>query len=429
MDEKKSPIQKSISRRNLFKGVGALGAIATVASLSKVPGLNESDGIAYAISEAETMPIEISSDYKRMDQKYTTFMRAGWDPEIAPLLKKFLGKRHGQIPYDEGPGFTDIDFALSGAAWSIEEHAGGAAVGAGVGNLGLYSWEGPIHHEQKKFDSPEQASEIVKKAAGFLGADLVGIAPYDERWVYTHSYHPLTQKGEPVEFPFEPKSVIVMAIDMDYDAYRTSPSLIASAGTATGYAEMITTAHKVATFCRQLGYNAVPCGNDTAMSIPLAIQAGLGEISRMGLIITPKYGPRVRLCKVYTDLPLKEDKPITFGVVDFCKVCMKCADNCPSDAISKEPEPSFETVSISNNPGVKKWVIKPENCFKFWADQIDCCNCVACCPYNKMEEWHHDLSKLATQTPAKPILRYFDELFGYGKTFNTDYMTEWWNNK
>jgi len=165
------------------------------------------------------------------------------------------------------------------------------------------------------------------------------------------------------------------------------------------------------------------------MSIPLAIQAGLGEISRMGLLITPKYGPRVRLCKVYTDLPLKEDKPITFGVVDFCKVCMKCADNCPSDAISKDQEPSFNTVSISNNPGVKKWVIKPENCFKYWAEHIDCCNCVACCPYNKIEEWHHDLSKLATQTPAKPILRYFDELFGYGKTFNTDYMTEWWNNK
>jgi len=105
MDEKKTPVQKPISRRNLLKGVGALGAIATAASISKIPGLSGSDGMAYAVTEAETIPAEISSDYKRMDQKYTTFMRAGWDPEIAPLLKTFLAKRHGQIPYEEGPRF------------------------------------------------------------------------------------------------------------------------------------------------------------------------------------------------------------------------------------------------------------------------------------------------------------------------------------
>jgi hypothetical protein len=34
-------------------------------------------------------------------------------------------------------------------------------------------------------------TEIVKKVALYLGADLVGIAPYDPRWVYTHrAYNP-----------------------------------------------------------------------------------------------------------------------------------------------------------------------------------------------------------------------------------------------
>lgn len=421
---KKTPLEKTLSRRDLFKGAGAIGAIATAASITNIPGLNSSK--VYAVSESEAMTAEISNDYKRMDQKYTVFMRAGWDPELASSMHIIMGKRYGQIPYSGEPGFTDEDFALSTAAWSLEEDAGGQAVALGVPNMGLYSWEGHVNLKKKTFESLQQASEIVKKAVAFLGADLVGIAPYDERWVYTNSFNPFTRESTPVQFPFEPKSVIVMAVEMDYDAYRTSPSLIADAGTAAGYGEMITTAHKVAVFCRTLGYKAIPCGNDTALSIPLAIQAGLGENSRMGLLITPEFGPRVRLCKVFTDLPLQPDKPITFGVQEFCKVCLKCADNCPSGAISKDMEPSFKTESISNNPGVKKWCVKQENCFKYWGENVSCSVCVACCPYNKIEEWHHDLARLATHTPAKPLLRYFDELFGYGKPFDTAYAAEWW---
>lgn len=428
MDEKESLFKRSLSRRDLLKGAGAIGAMATATSIAKIPGLSTSDE-AYAITETDMMPVEISDDYQRMDQKFTVFGRAGWDPEIMQVMPVVMGKRLGHIPYSGEPGFTEEDFALSTAAWSLEEDAGGQAVALGVPNMGLYSWEGHINPKKKIFDSLEQASEKVKRAAGFLGADLVGIAPYDERWVYSDSYNPLIQEGEPIKLPFQPKSVIVMAVEMDYEAYRTSPSLIADAGTATGYGDMITTAHKVAVFCRTLGYNAIPCGNDTAISIPMAIQAGLGEISRMGLLITPTYGPRVRLCKVFTDLPLIPDKPITFGVTDFCKVCLKCADNCPSEAISKDPEPSFKTVSISNNPGVKKWAVKQENCFKYWGENVSCSVCISCCPYNKIDEWHHDMAKLATHTPAKPLLRYFDELFGFGKSFDTAYAAKWWSKK
>ena len=70
----------------------------------------------------------------------------------------------------------------------------------------------------------------------------------------------------------------------------------------------------LAEFIRILGYKAIPMGNDTSLSIPLAIDAGLGELGRHGLLITPEYGPCVRLCKVFTDLPLEPDKPIQFGV-------------------------------------------------------------------------------------------------------------------
>ena len=82
-------------------------------------------------------------------------------------------------------------------------------------------------------------------------------------------------------------------------------------GKGQGYSMMVYTANLMAAFIRGLGYKAIPCGNDTALSIPLAMAAGLGEWSRMGLLVTEKFGPRVRLCKVFTDMPaIFEKAPI-----------------------------------------------------------------------------------------------------------------------
>ena len=56
----------------------------------------------------------------------------------------------------------------------------------------------------------------------------------------------------------------------------------------------------------------------------------------MGLLITPRLGPRVRLGVVTTDLPLVPDPPGDDpSVIDFCDFCKKCAENCPPGAISR----------------------------------------------------------------------------------------------
>jgi epoxyqueuosine reductase QueG len=60
------------------------------------------------------------------------------------------------------------------------------------------------------------------------------------------------------------------------------------------------------------------CGNDTASSVPLGIQVGPGEASRMGILINPFIGPQIRLAKVFTDMALIPYKLITFGVTEFC---------------------------------------------------------------------------------------------------------------
>lgn len=174
-----------------------------------------------------------------------------------------------------------------------------------------------------------------------------------------------------------------MAVAMDYDSTRYSPDAISGASTGLGYSQQAVLANLVATFIRGLGYRAIPCGNDTAPSIPLAMAAGLGELGRNGLLITEKFGPRIRICKVFTDLPLKHDDYKPFGVTEFCRTCKKCAVNCPAQAISYD-EPTTEGPTISNHSGVKKWYINPEKCFMFWVKNwMDCNNCVMVCPFNK----------------------------------------------
>ncbi|MBW2084257.1 MAG: reductive dehalogenase [Deltaproteobacteria bacterium] len=187
--------------------------------------------------------------------------------------------------------------------------------------------------------------------------------------------------------------------------------------TGLGYSVQAVLANLLAAFIRGLGYQAIPSGNDTALSIPLAIAAGLGELGRNGLLITPKFGPRVRICKVFTDLPLAHDTYRPFGVARFCETCKKCARNCPSRAITFG-ERTIEGPSMSNFSGALKWYINPEKCFLFWVKNwMDCNNCVMSCPFNRPKGKIHDLSRfLIRHAPIfDRAFLWIDDLLGYGK--------------
>ena len=166
--------------------------------------------------------------------------------------------------------------------------------------------------------------------------------------------------------PNSMKYVIVMAFEMDEVGLSVEHGCESGGSVSNGYSRMAFTAACLAQFIRNMGYNAIPMGNDTGLSVPMAIDAGLGELSRIGIVITPKYGPRIRLAKVLTDMPLKPDRPISFGVTEFCEICGKCAENCPSGAI--EPgERSYET-PITGNPGAYKWAVSGAKCVQYWAN-------------------------------------------------------------
>jgi len=61
----------------------------------------------------------------------------------------------------------------------------------------------------------------------------------------------------------------------------------------------------------------------------IAVMAGLGWQGKSLLLVTSKYGPRVRLSSVLTDMPLKVDAPVK----NRCGNCTKCTEACPAGAI------------------------------------------------------------------------------------------------
>jgi epoxyqueuosine reductase len=360
------------------------------------------------------------------DQKNEMFKRPFWDPKVQKLGEKFYIE---SVPPKDQPGYRLYDKSLVDASWTLENSFGGSITGD---TMGMYSWEAlkgfhdtPTQPGAKlSIDNPAVVTRQIKKAATFFGASLVGVCSLDRRWLYSSAFV-MTREGpkiKEIDVPEDINSVIVIAIEMDYDAISHSPTSPSSGAVGLGYSKMAFTAGLLAQYIRKLGFKALPCGNDTGCSIPMAIDAGLGEMARNGLLITPEFGPRVRLAKIFTDMPLMPDKPIEFGVWDFCMICGKCADKCPSNSIV-EGEPTVEPHNISNREGVHVWHINAETCFSFWAQNgTDCSNCIRVCPFNKPKGCLHDMVRWSINNLrwADRLMLWGDDIAGYGKQKDPD---------
>ncbi len=358
----------------------------------------------------------------RFDQKNEMFKRFVWDPEFEKWSRRF----YAEVVYKGRPGWRKPDYALRNAAWNIEW---GFAMGNSASGHGLYGWEGVVPKAERfaaeggpVSGSPRRMAHLVKTAARRLGAGLVGIAPVHPTWVYSHEYNLIDRTHRQLELPPGIEAAVVMAIPMDYETMRNQAMVLQGVTTGLGYSLMAVTANLVAAFIRTLGYRALPSGNDTALSVPLALAAGLGEWSRMGLLVTEKYGPRVRICKVFTDLPLEYDSYRPFGVVKFCNVCKTCAVHCPSQAI---PHGGMTTrgPNISSHSGVRKWYVDCEKCFTYWAiRRADCTQCIRVCPFNKPPARWHDLTRwLIKRVPSlNRTILWADRRLGFQRPYPTD---------
>lgn len=369
----------------------------------------------------------VTEDFKRFNQKYDMFNRSVWDDEVrSDRVRKFFESYFTDLAeFRRAEGFQHRDYALRNAAWYIADFTADLLEQSDdrkEGFLDTYTMfrEGAT---RKIEATPEENSADLKRAARFLGADAVGVCEYDERWVYTHNYSREKMTDKPMDLPDDLPNVVVIANEMHHQTIKTVPSALSGAATGQGYSKDIIAVLSVTQYIRNLGYRAVASLNDTALSIPLAIQAGLGQYGRHGLLITPEFGPRVRIAKIFTDLPLNYDIPIDFGVTETCNVCRRCSDGCPPKAIPSA-EPIFMD-DISNHTGVKKWTVDAKKCFKFWTNQgTDCSICIRVCPYNKdFSKPHNRVLRWMMSNQLRHIALWLDKKLKYGERKKANW---WW---
>ena len=330
--------------------------------------------------------IETTDNFQPFRQLDDMFSRAFWDESVKSrdAMGFFESYRMKAAPR-RGQGFSQKDFALRNAAWSVSDAFSerGAAEGKREG------FQAPIEIGTEVFDEPieiddhEAFTRELKRIAKLFGADLVGICEHDERWLYTSRVDTRDFSEADNALPDEITHVIVLGHSMDRDLVDTYPSALAGASTGLEYSHEASIVIQLASYIRNLGYQAVPSMNDTGLVIPLAIKAGLGDYGRNQMVITPEFGPRLRFSKIFTSLPLIADEPRRHGISQYCGICTKCASACPVKALPFG-EPSEKVPNRSTISGVRKWSADCEKCFSYWAKlKSDCAICMRVCPFNR----------------------------------------------
>ncbi|MCP4654045.1 MAG: reductive dehalogenase [bacterium] len=270
------------------------------------------------------------------------------------------------------------------------------------------------------FRSPNHAAELIKKVAHQYGATLVGIAKFNPDYVYTkiRGVGAMAPGGslspsEADKIPEHWKYVIVLGVPHEWDQLVSNPQY---GDSLDAYTRVRTAGYRLTQFLKRLGYPArwhcPPASYDLVVP-PYAVEAGIGQFGRMGIVISPETGGNTRLAAVTTSLEMTADKPIDFGVDDFCKDCKICAELCPSGAISFADSPDGMVVR-----GIEHWYIDTSKCYQYWNETlgpIGCRLCIAACPYSRKANWVHGVARVAD--PIDPTGMLNDTLIWMQKTF------------
>ena len=371
---------------------------------------------------------ELTENFERFNQMNDIFTRAFWDDEIKSSdTEAFFNSYRSGFVAKRAEGFNQKDFALRNASWLISDLISNRSAASGIreGFQAYIQNDTPVAENKIPIEDERQQSKEVKRVAKLFGADLVGITSVDERWHYSHRVD--TTNFEPVqnELPKDCNKVIVMAHAMDYDLVETYPSALAGASSGREYSHEAAICMQLAAYIRGLGYEAIASMNDTALVIPYAIKAGLGEYGRNQMVITPEYGPRVRFSKIFTSLPLEMDYPKSLGIKEYCNSCTKCASACPPKALPFG-EPGEKTDSVSTMKGVKKWSANCEKCFGYWAKiRTDCAICMRVCPFNrKYNSFTDKLWRWLATSSFRKVAIFWEELCNSRKRLKP---SQWWS--
>ena len=262
-------------------------------------------------------------------------------------------------------------------------------------------------------------SESVKALGYYMGADLVGICRAEPWMYYSHG----DEKGEPIE-AYHPYAV-VMLIDQGFETMEgaSGDDWISGAQSMRAYMRGALMAGVMAAHLRRLGWSSRVHSNaySELLHIPAILMAGLGELSRIGeLILNPFIGPRSKSIVFTTDLPLEVDRPIDFGLQAVCGMCLKCARECPCNAIPFGPKVMFN--------GYEMWKPDVDKCGRYRLSNSKgsaCGRCMKTCPYNREDLVESErLLWLSIDVPQsrRALIEYDDQINAGARNL----VKRWW---
>lgn len=284
---------------------------------------------------------------------------------------------------------------------------------------------GKVNPVRTSVSDPKVLTDHIRRVAKYLGASDVGIARVHPSLLYTEGRYPddgtgaagavsagpVTAEQTTARYPY----AIVCIYAWDYEMGKAHRHRIGDAAYHFGAESLRATYHNLAAYIRELGFSVA---TRVSQPVPMALAAGLGELGRHGMIISEKFGARIHLGDpILTDMPLLNDLPIDIGVEDFCKVCRKCVNTCPTNSISTEGK------AVVN--GIEKYKINWATCYRLRPHVMDywdiCLTCVTVCPYTKPNRWWRTLAVQTlkrTPIPARGVvvraLKLIDDRF-WGK--------------
>ncbi|MEN8195868.1 MAG: reductive dehalogenase domain-containing protein [Pseudomonadota bacterium] len=221
---------------------------------------------------------------------------------------------------------------------------------------------GPVEGEPIVVEDPKAMAERIKAKAREIGIELVGITHYEE-----------DSQLEGISFPY--KYAICCGSVMEREEMLHVPYTRGAAEVMRTYRRSSQLANKLAAHIRTLGWQAEAYGiGEDIMQIPMAINAGIGQLGKHGSMISKDYGSNFRLTCVLTDLPMAVDAPVDIGVDDLCATCQRCVQDCPPAAIFNEKQLVR---------GVKKWYVDFDKCIPYFTHTHGCAICIEVCPWSE----------------------------------------------
>lgn len=233
---------------------------------------------------------------------------------------------------------------------------------------------------EKKQNIPNGFESNIKEIGKYYGATDVGITSLDDYSYYSHfgglnDAIGIENYGD--EVPKKFKTAIVFTVLMDLEKMNRAPHFEELLTTEEAYVKAAYVGARLGMYLKGLGYDAAFNSSEyyLAPMVPLAVDAGLGQIGMSNHLVTQKYGDNVRLGAVFTTLDLKADSPIDFGLEAFCKRCALCLMNCPSHAINHNQR----TVN-----GRTWYKFDDVECYNMWTKSgTDCGTCIQSCPFTQ----------------------------------------------